>query len=33
VYKDIHDHATHDQLQKALIEHQWALEGILPGDE
>jgi hypothetical protein len=25
VHEEIHDRATHDQLQKDLIEHQWAL--------
>jgi hypothetical protein len=32
VHEEIHDRATHDQLQKDLNEHQWALAGIIPGD-
>jgi hypothetical protein len=32
VHEEIRDRATHDQLQKDLIEHQWALAGIIPGD-
>jgi hypothetical protein len=31
VYEEIRDRATHDQLQKDLIEYQWALAGIIPG--
>jgi hypothetical protein len=33
VHEEIRDRATHDQLQKDLIEHQWILAGIIPGDE
>jgi hypothetical protein len=33
VHKEIRDRATHDQLQKDLIEHQWALARIIPGDD
>jgi hypothetical protein len=34
VHEEIRDRATHDQLQKDLIKHQWALAGrIIPGDE
>jgi hypothetical protein len=33
VHEEIRDHATHDQLQKDLIEHQWALAGIIPRDD
>jgi hypothetical protein len=33
VYEEILDRASHDLLQKDLIEHQWALGGIIPGDD
>jgi hypothetical protein len=33
VHKEIRDHATHDQLQRDLIEYQWALAGIIPEDD
>jgi hypothetical protein len=33
MYEEIHDRATHNQLQKDLIEHQWALAEIIPGDD
>jgi hypothetical protein len=33
VHEEIRDHATHGQLQKDLIEHQWALVGIIPRDD
>jgi hypothetical protein len=32
VHEEIRDRATHVQLQKDLIEHQWALARIIPGD-
>jgi hypothetical protein len=33
VHEEIHDSATHNQLQRDLIEYQWALAGIIPGDD
>jgi hypothetical protein len=33
MYEEIRDRGTHNQLQKDLIEHQWAFAGIIPGDD
>jgi hypothetical protein len=33
VHEEIRDHATHDQLQRDLTEHHWALAGIIPRDD
>jgi hypothetical protein len=32
MHEEIHDCGTHDQLQKDLIEHLWALARIILGD-